>query len=195
MQVRLRSSGATVAAFVIAIAIFAAACTSGPPPKPRSPYASAEDVELNFRSKTFILGDNNTVAEVRAPSWDKDHFIRMPFWVGINILVPGVTQPTEGSYYVISESTLGKPLDAPDEWIIEAGSSLVKQEAVFVTTRTHYDGAGKILPTIVQFMGRRSFKRWDGANVDLVVLREVSLPMKWTLGGRIPQSYAHFRIS
>jgi hypothetical protein len=30
--------------------------------------------------------------------------------------------------------------------------------------------------------------------VQIPVVREVSLPMKWTLGGKIPASYARYRI-
>jgi len=130
---------------------------------------------------------------VRPPDWSKDKFLKLPFWFGVNVLVPGVLAPKEGDFYVISEATLEKPLDTPGEWMIEAGSSLVKQETVFVTTRTRYLGRGKILPTIVQYIGKREFKRADGKSVDIPVLREVSLPMKWTLGGGIPASYARYR--
>ncbi len=164
-----------------------------PPAAPPSIYASAEDVELNFRGRTFALGDDNTIAEVRPPDWPKDKFLKLPFWFGVNILVPGVMAPKEGEFYVISEAALGKPLDAPGEWMIEAGSSLVKKETVFITTRTQYLGPGKILPTIVQYMGRRQFTRPDGTLVQIPVLREVSLPMKWTLGGHIPADYARYR--
>lgn len=160
---------------------------------PLSIYASAEDIELNFRERTFVLGDNNSIAEVRPLDWRKDKFLKLPFWFGVNILVPGVMAPKEGDFYVISEATLEKPLDAPGEWMIEAGSSLVKQETVFVTTRTQYLRTGKILPTIVQYMGKREFKRPDGKSVQIPVLREVSLPMKWTLGGHIPADYARYR--
>jgi len=45
----------------------------------------------------------------------------------------------------------------------------------------------------VQYIGKREFKRADGKPVQVPVLREVSLPMKWTLGGRIPASYARYR--
>lgn len=171
-----------------------AGCAKSPPvAAPPRIYASAEDVELNFRGRTFVLGDNNSIAEVRPLDWRKDKFLKLPFWFGVNILVPGVMAPKEGDFYVISEATLEKPLDAPGEWMIEAGSSLVKQETVFVTTRTQYLGRGKILPTIVQYMGKREFKRPDGKSVQIPVLREVSLPMKWTLGGRIPATYARYR--
>jgi hypothetical protein len=181
------------AAIVLALAL-TTGCRSTPPPAATiaTRYASAEDVELQFRGKTFILGDNNEVAEVRAVGAPKDQFMRLPFWFGVNILVPGVMQPKEGDYYVISEAVLGKPLDAPGEWMIEAGSTLVKQETVFDTTKTHYVGSGKILPTIVQYMGKREFKTADGKTVEIPVLREVSLPMKWTLEGDVPASYARY---
>ena len=67
--------------------------------------------------------------------------------------------------------------------MIEAGSSLIKRQTVLQTTRTHYLGVGKILPTIVQFMGMRDFKTEEGKTIQMPILREVSLPMKWTLGG------------
>lgn len=182
-----------------ALALMASVALAGcakPRPAARSPriYASAEEVELNFRSRTFVLGDDDKIAQVRPLNWPKDKFIKLPFWFGVNILVPGVMAPKEGDFYVISEATLDKPLDAPGEWMIDAGSTLVKQETVLVTTRTQYLSTGKILPTIVQYMGKREFKRSDGKPVQIPVLREVSLPMKWTLGGRIPASYARYRV-
>jgi hypothetical protein len=180
-------------AFGFVVATFAGCAKPAPVKAPPSIYASAEDVELNFRERTFVLGDNNEIAEVRPPNWRKDKFLKLPFWFGVNILVPGVMAPKEGAFYVISEATLEKPLDAVGEWMIEAGSSLVKQETVFVTTRTQYSGTGKIMPTIVQYMGKREFKRADGKTVQIPVLREVSLPMKWTLGGHIPADYARYR--
>jgi len=184
-----------VAAIILLAAIAAAACSKpAPPPPAKSIYASAEEVEENFRGKPFVLGTDNTVAEVRPPWWDKDRFIKLPFWFGINILVPGVQQPKEGDYYVISEAQLGKPLDAPGEWMIEAGSSLVKQETVLQTSRTHYLTGGKLLPIIVQYMGKRQFTTTEGKTVEIPVVREVSAPMKWTLGGSIPRSYARYRI-
>jgi hypothetical protein len=164
------------------------------PIQPRSRYASAEQVEMHFRGRHFVLGDNDTIALVRPPDWPKDRWLHLPFWLGINVLVPGVTQPKEGDYYVISEAHLGKPLGTAGEWMIEAGSTLVRQQAVFVTTRTHYLGAGKILPTIVQYFGRRTFTSSDGRKVEVPVLREVSLPMSWTLGGPVPSTYARYRI-
>jgi hypothetical protein len=182
-----------VAAIAIALMLGAGCRAPAPPPAaPQMRYASAEEVELQFRGKPFVLGDNNEVAEVRPVGSPKDQFMRLPFWFGVNVLVPGVEQPKEGDYYVISEAMLGKPLDAPGEWMIEAGSTLVKREAVFITTRTKYVGQGKILPTIVQYMGMREFTTADGKKVEIPVLREVSMPMKWTLEGDIPASYARY---
>ncbi len=188
----------TAAALLFASAVIAAAiagCGKSAPPAQAPPriFASAEEVELNFRGRTFVLGDSNQIAQVRPLDWPKDKFLKLPFWFGVNILVPGVMAPKESDFYVISEATLEKPLDAPGEWMIEAGSSLVKQETVFVTTRTRYLAPGKLLPTIVQYIGKREFTRPDGKTVTIPVLREVSLPMKWTLGGNIPASYARYR--
>ena len=184
------------AALIIAAILMVAGCSkSTPPPAPHSIYASAEEVEENFRGKPFVLGTDNKIARVRPPAWDKDRWLKLPFWFGVNILVPGVQQPKEGDYYVISEAQLGKPLEGQQgEWMIEAGSSLIKQETVLQTSRTRYMTGGKLLPIIVQYQGRRSFTRPDGKTVEIPVIREVSLPMKWTLGGGIPQSYARYRI-
>jgi hypothetical protein len=192
----MRTAPERVHVFAVAIAALAvfAACSKGPPPARPSIYASAEAVEENFRGKPFVLGTDNTVAEVRPPGWDKDRWLKLPFWFGINILVPGVRQPKEGEYYVVSEAQLGKPLEAPGEWMIEAGSSLIKQETVLQTGRTHYLTGGKLLPIIVQYMGKRSFTRADGKRVEIPVVREVSSPMRWTLGGGIPSSYARYRV-
>ncbi|MGH7864104.1 MAG: hypothetical protein ACREQB_03885, partial [Candidatus Binataceae bacterium] len=57
-----------------------------------------------------------------------------------------------------------------------------------------YVGAGKILPTIVQFNGKRALDLPDARRVELPVLREVSLPMKWTLQGGVPRSYARYQV-
>ena len=180
---------------VLAVSVVALQCSKPTPEQiKRSIFASAEQVEENFRGKPFILGDNNMVAMVRPVDWPKDKWLTLPFWFGVNILVPGVDQPKEGDYYVISEAQLEKPLDAPGEWMIEAGSSLIKQETVLQTGRTHYLTGGKLLPIIVQYIGERAFTRADGARVEIPVVREVSSPMKWTLGGGIPSSYARYRV-
>jgi len=191
---QLKTAAALAFASAVIVTIIAGCAKSAPPLEaPPRIFASAEEVELNFRGRAFVLGDNNRIAQVRPPDWPKDKFLKLPFWFGVNILVPGVMAPKESDFYVISEATLEKPLDTPGEWMIEAGSSLVKQETVFVTTRTRYLAPGKLLPTIVQYIGKREFTRPDGKTVTIPVLREVSLPMKWTLGGRTPASYARYR--
>jgi hypothetical protein len=181
---------------LVATIALLAGCPKTPPPVSSgipTRFASAEQVEENFRGRSFILGDNATVALARPVDSPKDQWLKLQFWFGLNIMVPGVLQPKEGDYYVISEARLVKPLDAPGEWMIEAGSTLIKRETVLQTARTHYLGAGKILPTIVQFAGMREFKTEDGRTIQIPVLREVSLPMKWTLGGGVPGSYARYR--
>src|SRR6202046_626048 len=95
-------------AFAVVIATFAGCAKPAPVVAPPRIYASAEDVELNFRDRTFVLGDDNQIAEVRPLDWRKDRFLKLPFWFGVNILVPGVMAPKEGDFYVISEATLEK---------------------------------------------------------------------------------------
>lgn len=170
-----------------------AGCTA--PRTERPPrFATAEEVQLNFQGQPFVLGNDNKIALVRPVSWEQDRFLKLPFWLGVNVLVPGVLQPKEGDYYVISEAAIVRKLDAPDEWLIEAGSSLVKNDTVFISSRARYKSPGRILPTIVQFAGIRKFPRADGSTVDVPVLRAVSLPMKWTLPGLVPAAYAKFEI-
>jgi hypothetical protein len=188
---------ALLTALVTAIGVIVG-CQQTPPPAiaPGIPsrFASAAQVEENFRGRSFVLGDNATVALVRQVDAPKDQSLKLPFWFGFNLMVPGALQPKEGDYYVISEARLIKPLSAPGEWMIEAGSSLIKRETVLATGRTHYLGVGKILPTIVQYQGMRDFKTEDGKTIQIPTLREVSLPMKWTLGGGgVPASYARYR--
>jgi hypothetical protein len=170
-----------------------AGCTA-PGPQRAARFATAEEVQLNFQGQTFVLGDDAKVALVRPVSWEKDRFLRLPFWLGVNVLVPGVLQPKEGDYYVISEAAIVRKLDAPDDWLIEAGSSLLKKDTIFVSGRARYKTTGRLLPTVVQFAAMRKFPKADGSTVDLPVLRAVSLPMKWTLPGPVPAAYAKFEI-
>ena len=199
----MRRHGIQLMAAVIAIAL--GGCNRSAAAPPPSPYASAEQIELNFRGQSFSLGDDDKVA-ILTPAGGRggpnDRVLKLPFWLGTNILVPGVLQPKEGDYYVISEAVMVKTLGNPGEWLIEAGSTLIKKETVLVTTRTHFRPAGnaqpnalpKMLPMIVQFAGTRPFTRGDGKTVEIPVLKEVSLPMKWTLAGAIPPGYARFEV-
>jgi hypothetical protein len=191
--IRPRHSACALLTAAAALAVVAA-CGEAPKAVPPPRYARAEQVELTFRGQPFVLGEDASVALVRAPDWPEDRSLRLPYWLGINVLVPGVLQPKEGDYYVISEAVLQKRLDDPGEWLVEAGSKLVKQQAIYATTKTRYAGTGKILPTIVQFMGKRALELPDGRKAELPVLREVSLPMKWTLKGSVPRSYARYQV-
>ncbi len=190
-----RSIASTFRLIIGATLLVLSGCGEAPPAQSTEPrYASAEQVELNFHGQSFVLGQDNTTALVRPISWPDNRYLKLPFWLGVNILVPGVMQPKEGDYYVISEAYLATKLDAPNEWLIEAGSSLLKKDAVFVTNRTIYRTKGRILPTIVQYSGMRSFKKTGGTEAKIPVLVEVSLPMRWTLGGRVPKTYARFEV-
>jgi hypothetical protein len=167
-------------------------CAQAPTPAVR--YSSPEEIDENFLGRRFLLGGNDRVAELGLPDWPKSRYMTLPFWLGTNILLPGFMQPREGDYYVVSEAKLLKKLADPKQWLIEAGSSLLKKETVFITTKTDYRSIGKILPTIVQYAGLRQFKDVEGQTVSIPVLREVSLPMKWTAEGGVPQAYARFAV-
>jgi len=155
-------------------------------------YAGAQQVESTFRGRTFILGNDDAVAEVRALDWSADRSVKLPFWFGTGQLVPPEVRPQKGDYYVISESWIVRKL-GDKELLIRAGSKLQKPDAVLVTKKTHYKSNGMLLPTIVQYTGTRSFTRQDGSKIDIAVLEEVSLPAQFN--GRIPVKYARFAVS
>ena len=72
----------------------------------------------------------------------------------MNPLYPGFLRPTVGHLYVMSQSTLVRPL-GNNEYLIRAGSKLFKSDTVFEATHTHYIDTGGMLPTIVRFVGTR----------------------------------------
>jgi hypothetical protein len=154
-------------------------------------YATSEQVEA-FRGKSFLLVGDNTAAVIRGLDWSKDRSITLPFWLGRGPVTPTALVPEEGKYYVISEAYIRRSL-GPNEWLIRAGSSLQKPDAVLVTEKTRYKTTGVILPTIVQYITTRAIKRSDGTSIDVPVLHEVSLPMTWTKG-TTPTLYANYSI-
>ena len=160
---------------------------------PSQTFASAQQVEAAFRGQSFVLGGNTQIAQVRALDWSNDRSVALPFWLGTGNVVPPDRRPVVGGYYVISEAYIVRTLGGP-EWLIRAGSSLQKPDAVLVTNRTHYKTTGVLLPTIVQYTGTRNFTREDGSKIDIPVLQEVSLPMKWDKPGPVPTMYAQFMI-
>lgn len=155
-------------------------------------YATDAQVEASFRGRSFLLVGDDKVAIVRAVDWTKDRSVSLPFWLGTGKAAPPALSPKQGKYYVISEAYLVRSLSG-NEWLIRAGSSLQKPDAVFVTEKTRYKTTGVILPTIVQYVGTRTLTRSDGSKLDVSVLHEVSLPMTWTKG-KVPSLYARFRL-
>jgi hypothetical protein len=178
-------------AILLLSAGFAAASAKAAPVTTK--YASAQQIESAFRGHSFILGDDNQIADVRALDWSADRSVKLPFWFGTGQLVPPEHRPEKGDYYVISESWIVRKL-AGKELLIRAGSALQKPDAVLITTKTRYKSSGMILPTIVQYSGTRTFTREDGTKVDIAVLDEVSLPAQWA-AGRIPPKYARFTVN
>jgi hypothetical protein len=155
-------------------------------------YAPAAQVESNFRGRSFQLVGDDKVAIIRALNWPKDRSVSLPFWLGTGKATPPTLSPKEGRYYVISEAYLVRRLGG-NEWLIRAGSSLQKPDAVFVTENTKYKETGVMLPTIVQYTGTRAMTRTDGSKLDVPVLHEVSLPMAWAKG-RPSAKYARFSV-
>lgn len=178
-------------AILLLLVGFAAASAKAAPVTTK--YASAQQIESAFRGHSFILGDDNRIADVRALDWSADRSVKLPFWFGTGQMVPPENRPEKGDYYVISESWIVRKL-ADKELLIRAGSQLQKPDAVLITTKTRYKSNGMLLPTIVQYSGTRTFTREDGSKVDIAVLEEVSLPAQWTTG-RIPMKYARFAVS
>ena len=190
VEVMLHEKNLWLAVLLLSVGFAAAPAKAAPA---TTKYASAQQIESAFRGHSFILGDDNQIADVRALDWSADRSVKLPFWFGTGQLVPPDFRPKKGDYYVISESWIVRKL-ADKELLIRAGNKLQKPDAVLVTTKTRYKGFGMILPTIVQYSGTRTFTREDGSKIDVAVLDEVSLPAQWTTG-RIPPKYARFKVN
>jgi len=176
-----------LASLLLLIGLVASAANANP-----TNYASAQQVESAFRGHSFILGNDDQIADVRALDWSADHSVKLPFWFGTAQLLPEGNRPQKGNYYVISEAWIIRKL-ADKELLIRAGSKLQKPDAVLITKKTIYKSNGALLPTIVQYTGTRTFTREDGSKVDIAVLEEVSLPAQFN--GQIPLKYARFAVS
>jgi hypothetical protein len=143
----------------------------------------SRDILRDFAGHDFTLGDNDHEAHVRLRNWPPGRGVILPFWLGVNPLLPGFLRPTVGHIYVMSESVLVRPLSNPNEYLIRAGSKLFKTDTIFETTHTHYVDTGGILPTVVRFVGTRIVTLPKDAPATgtvtekVPVLREVSLPM------------------
>jgi hypothetical protein len=151
----------------------------------------------DFDGREFTLGNNDRQAEVRLADWPAGKRIVIPFWLGVNPVMPFFHRPSLGHIYVISESYLVRQLDAT-HYLIRAGSSALKTDTVFESTHTRYLGAGKMLPTVVRFVGTEVITvpkdaPATGAVTEKVpILREISLPMHMEYQ---PRGYAKFEVS
>lgn len=196
-----------IAALVAALlmAVLVAGCTPdramdfGPVGEINSPPQDELSVRITkeFNGRAFILGRNDREAEVRLDEWPAGYHLLVPFWLGVNPLFPAFMRPNPGRIYVISEAILVRPL-GHDEYLIRAGSKMFKSDSVFETTNTRYIRPGKILPTVIRFVGTRVITvaldpPATGSITEKVpVLKEISLPMR---ADRVPDGYAPFEVS
>ena len=156
----------------------------------------SRDILRDFAGKEFDLGNNDHEAHVSLTDSPKPDRVILPFWLGVNPLYPGFLRPKVGHIYVMSESTLVRPL-SNNEYLIRAGSKLFKSDTVFECTQTRYTSTGGMLPTVVRFVGTRVITvprdaPATGTITEKVpVLREVSLPMHTT--EQLP-GYAKFEV-
>lgn len=149
-----------------------------------------------FDGREFFLGRNDREAEVWLPDWPRGRRVTLPFWLGVNPLMPGYLRPTLGHIYVISEAVLVRPLSG-NRYLIRAGSKLFKFDTSFEVNHAHYLDLGKILPTVVRFIGTevitvpRDAPASGNVTEKVPILREVSLPMKLD---EQPAGYAKFEV-
>jgi hypothetical protein len=190
---RKKIGAAIVLALVVASSMLVGGCKPdaaldfGPVGEISTPPADplSRDILRDFAGRQFDLADNDHEAHVSLKEWGPGRRIILPFWLGVNPLYYGFLRPKVGHIYVMSESTLVRPL-GNNEYLIRAGSKLFKSDTVFEATQTRYVGAGDMLPTVVRFVGTRVITvprdaPASGTITEKVpVLREVSLPMHTT---------------
>ena len=189
----IRRSKAIVVAIALTLVSMLAGCTPdkaldfGPTGEITTPPEDqlSRDIMRDYDGRDFILANNDHEAHVSLTDSKTSHRIIMPYWLGVNPLYPGFLRPTVGHLYVISQSTLVRPLPN-NEYLIRAGSKLFKSDTIFETTHTHYVDTGGMLPTIVRFVGTRVITVPKDAPATgtitekVPVLREVSMPMHTT---------------
>ncbi len=171
---------------------FGPAGETNAPPKDKL----SREILREFDGREFMLGKNDRIAEVWLPGWAPGRKILIPFWLGVNPLFPMLLRPTLGHIYVMSESVLVRPL-GDNRYLIRAGSKMFKEDTVFEARHTHYTGTGKMLPTVVRFVGTavitapRDAPAFGTVTEKVPILREVSLPMH--LDSPLP-GYAKFEV-
>ena len=190
--------------FAIAVVLAFAACTPdkamdfGPTGEINTPPEDelSRQIIREFAGRDFQLGDNDREAVVWLSDWPAGKHIIIPFWLGINPLMPYFHRPQVGRIYVMSESVMVREL-APNRYQIRAGSKAFKSDAIFEATHTHYDGTGKMLPTVVRFVGTSvetlplDPPRTGTITEKIPVLREISLPMHIEA---VKPGYAKFNV-
>ena len=186
----IRRSKAIVVAIALTLISMLAGCTPdkaldfGPTGEITTPPEDqlSRDIMRDYDGHDFILANNDHEAHVSLTDSKTSHRIIMPYWLGVNPLYPGFLRPTVGHLYVISQSTLVRPLPN-NEYLIRAGSKLFKSDTIFEATHTHYVDTGGMLPTIIRFVGTRVVTVPKDAPATgtitekVPVLREVSMPM------------------
>jgi hypothetical protein len=187
------SRRAIAAALALALVAVGAGCTPdkaldfGPTGEITTPPEDqlSRDIMRDFAGRDFILANNDHEAHISLTDWKPGRRIIVPYWLGVNPLYPGFLRPTVGHLYVISQSTLVRPL-SDSEYLIRAGSKLFKSDTVFEATRTRYLDTGGMLPTVVRFVGTRVITVPKDAPATgtitekVPVIREVSMPMHTT---------------
>ncbi len=150
----------------------------------------------DFDGRDFVLGSNDKLAEVSLTGAAAGKRILIPFWLGVNPLMPAFLRPTIGHIYVISESIMVREL-AAGGYLIRAGSKLFKTDTVFTPTHTRFVGTGNMFPIVVRFVGTRVITVPKDAPATgtvtekVPVLREVSLPMHVEYQ---PRGYVQYRV-
>ncbi|MFZ0887176.1 MAG: hypothetical protein WA005_01870 [Candidatus Binataceae bacterium] len=187
----LGKSFGTLLAAALAALVAAAGCTPntamdfGPVGEITTPPQDelSRRILREFDGRDFTLGHNDREAEVRLSDWAPGRRVVLPFWFGVNPLMPGFLRPKLGYIYVMSESMLVRPL-GNSQYLIRAGSKLFKCDTVFEAGRAHYLDTGKMLPTVVRFVGTavitvpKDAPATGTVTEKVPVLREVSLPMR-----------------
>jgi hypothetical protein len=198
----MKAGGFIAAAFIMTLA--AAGCSPdraldfGPTGEITTPPSDelSRQILKEFDGRDFFLGRNDREAEVRLPGWPRGRRVVLPFWLGVNPLMPGYLRPTVGRVYVISEAVLVRRLSG-NQYLIRAGSKLFKFDTLFEANHAHYLDTGKILPTVVRFTGTevitvpRDAPASGKVTEKVPILREVSLPMKID---EQPAGYARFEV-
>ena len=107
-----------VVAIAMTLIAFAAGCTPdkaldfGPVGEITTPPEDqlSRDIMRDFAGRDFNLDNNDHEAHISLTDWKPGRRIIMPYWLGVNPLYPGFLRPTVGHLYVMSQSTLVRPL-------------------------------------------------------------------------------------